>query len=111
MTTIAPPMPRAGPVEWLLATDHKRTALRTAGLAFVFFPAGDEEDEGQARGAKRGALVVGCQQPLDGARAGHRRRDRGHARRPAGPPEARRSWPRSQCWNSSGCIEITWKSM
>ena len=37
MTTIAPPMPRAGPVEWLLATDHKRTALRTAGLAFVFF--------------------------------------------------------------------------
>ena len=39
MTTIAQPMPRAGPAEWLLATDHKRTALRTAAAAFVFFGA------------------------------------------------------------------------
>ena len=37
MTTIAPPMPRAGPVEWLLATDHKRTAARMAVAAFGFF--------------------------------------------------------------------------
>jgi len=37
MTTIAPPMPRAGPVEWLLATDHKRTAARMATAAFAFF--------------------------------------------------------------------------
>ncbi|MFL5892981.1 MAG: cbb3-type cytochrome c oxidase subunit I [Solirubrobacterales bacterium] len=37
MTTIAPPMPRAGPVEWILATDHKRTAARIAVAAFVFF--------------------------------------------------------------------------
>src|SRR5215212_2258337 len=37
MTTIAPPMPRAGPAEWLLATDHKRTAARMAVAAFVFF--------------------------------------------------------------------------
>jgi cytochrome c oxidase subunit I len=37
VTTLAPPMPRAGPVEWTLATDHKRVAIRTAVLAFVFF--------------------------------------------------------------------------
>jgi cytochrome c oxidase subunit I len=37
VTTIAPPMPRAGPAEWLLATDHKRTAARMAAAAFVFF--------------------------------------------------------------------------
>jgi cytochrome c oxidase subunit I len=37
MTTIAPPMPRAGPAEWILATDHKRTAARIAVVAFVFF--------------------------------------------------------------------------
>src|SRR5438093_1007258 len=39
MTTIAPPMARAGPAEWLLATDHKRTALRIAAAALVFFVA------------------------------------------------------------------------
>jgi cytochrome c oxidase subunit I len=39
VTTIAQPLPRAGPAEWLLATDHKRTALRTAAAAFVFFGA------------------------------------------------------------------------
>src|SRR4051812_40330620 len=33
-------MPRAGPVEWLLATDHKRTAARMAVVAFGFFIAG-----------------------------------------------------------------------
>src|SRR3954469_12383611 len=37
VTTLAPPMPRAGPVEWLLATDHKRTAARIAVAAFGFF--------------------------------------------------------------------------
>src|SRR4051794_41638734 len=30
-------MPRAGPAEWLLATDHKRTAVRIAVVAFAFF--------------------------------------------------------------------------
>src|SRR5215216_8184121 len=37
MTTIAPPMPRPGPAEWVLATDHKRTAARIAVAALVFF--------------------------------------------------------------------------
>jgi cytochrome c oxidase subunit 1 len=37
MTTIAPTMPRAGPFEWLVATDHKRTAARMAVAAFAFF--------------------------------------------------------------------------
>jgi cytochrome c oxidase subunit 1 len=37
VSVIAHPMPRAGPVEWLLATDHKRAAVRTATIAFAFF--------------------------------------------------------------------------
>jgi cytochrome c oxidase subunit I len=37
VTTIAEPVPGVGPLEWLLATDHKRIAARTAALAFVFF--------------------------------------------------------------------------
>src|SRR5215213_4666330 len=30
-------MPRSGPAEWVLATDHKRTAARIAVAAFAFF--------------------------------------------------------------------------
>src|ERR671934_3030225 len=37
MSVVAPPMPRVGPFEWTLSTDHKRIAARTAALAFVFF--------------------------------------------------------------------------
>ncbi|HMC05962.1 MAG TPA: cbb3-type cytochrome c oxidase subunit I [Solirubrobacterales bacterium] len=37
MSTLAEPAPRVGPLEWVLATDHKRVAARTFALAFVFF--------------------------------------------------------------------------